>query len=98
MDKFDFDTKALLRAENVIRTVLANEANTDISTILPLLGFDSADAALTAADRFGDEASRISSTSRRQAVNDAKKVVEGLPAPALAAFDRKIKRASTDGE
>ena len=75
MDKFDHDTKALERAENVIRTVLT--AKTDIETILPLLGYSNAEDAL----------------------NDAKKVVAGLPAPALAAFDRKVKRAaSNDGE
>lgn len=93
MDKFDLDTKALQRAENVIRTVLTNEAGTDISTILPLLGFSNALEALEAADRFGDEAARITSVARRAAVEDAKRVVAGLPAPALAAFDRKNKRS-----
>jgi len=97
MDKFDHDTKALERAENVIRTVLT--AKTDIETILPLLGYSNAEDALNDADRFGAEARHVSSLSRRTAVNDAKKVVAGLPAPALAAFDRKVKRAaSNDGE
>ena len=96
MDKFDYDTKALERAENIIRAVLT--ASTDISTILPLLGYSNAEEALSAAERFGREKLQVGSVSRRSAVNDAKSVVAGLPAPALARFDRMVKRASSDGE
>jgi hypothetical protein len=92
MDKFDLDTKALKRAENVIRTVLANESGTDISTLLPLIGFANAEDALNAADKFGAEASKVSSAARTEAVVEAKKVGGNLSPSALAAFDRKIKR------
>lgn len=89
MDQFDFNTKALERAEKVIRTVLANETGTDISTILPLLGFSSPEDALNAADRFGDEARRASTPNRTSAVKDAKAVVAGLSPAVLTAIDRK---------
>jgi len=91
MDKFDFDTKTLRRAENVIRTILANEAGTDIDTLLPLVGFDNAVDAFDAAEEFGREANHVSSTTRRAAVQRAKKVIENIPPKALAAFERRIR-------
>jgi hypothetical protein len=98
MDKFDLDTKALQRAENVIRTVLANGAGTDVSSILPLLGYSNAEDALTAADLFAAEAARISSKARTDAVVKAKAAVKDLPPTALVAFDRKVKRSASAGE
>lgn len=98
MDKIDYETKTLQRAENLIRTVLVNDVKTDVSGLLPLLGFSDAEEALTAADRFGVEARLTFSPKRAAAVIDAKAVVSSLPPTVLAAFDRKVKRASDSGE